>query len=415
MLRKLLVGSALASGLFVAGQAQALTFNLIDTGGAGAGTQARAGFEIAAAYWSSVLTDDVTVNLNIGFQSLGGNILGSTGSARGVGLNDDIFQALHSDAKSSIDSSAVASLPTLTPSASQGGLGALSAKVNAGSANYPGLYSDNATRIDNDGSSNNIGLAVNTSVFKALGYTTDSQGDPLAAVDGSITFSSDFDFDFNPTDGIASGSSDFIGVAIHEIGHALGFVSGVDSYDYYTYSLAAGVLPDPTAGGILDNYVVMSTLDLFRYGGAGLLDWSTDDADKYFSIDGGLTKFNGDASFSTGVYNGDGNQASHWLAPADQSTYASACTGLVGIMNPYLCGGTKAIITADDLAAMDAIGWDISFDVLDNLGYAVDTAQVYSAFGASVPEAATWAQMIVGFGLLGASARRTRRRVAFAA
>ena len=41
----------------------------------------------------------------------------------------------------------------------------------------------------------------------------------------SIGFNSAFAFDFDPRDGISSSAFDFEGVVIHEIGHALGFVS----------------------------------------------------------------------------------------------------------------------------------------------------------------------------------------------
>lgn len=41
----------------------------------------------------------------------------------------------------------------------------------------------------------------------------------------SIGFNSAFNFDFDPTDGIAAGKLDFDSVAVHEIGHALGFTS----------------------------------------------------------------------------------------------------------------------------------------------------------------------------------------------
>src|SRR5262249_39642856 len=104
------------------------------------------------------------------------------------------------------------------------------------------FYTDNSagTRVlDNDGSANNTYLDVSTANLKALGITTDANGqavDDGVTADASITFSSDFTFDFDPSNGISPGALDFVGIAFHEIGHALGFFSGVDIVDYYSGS-----------------------------------------------------------------------------------------------------------------------------------------------------------------------------------
>jgi hypothetical protein len=50
--------------------------------------------------------------------------------------------------------------------------------------------------------------------------------------------------------------------------------------------------------------------------------------------------------FSTGVFNGDGRQASHWK---DNLT--------LGIMDPTLAPGELAVIRPLDLKAMDVIGY----------------------------------------------------------
>ena len=73
--------TALAFG--TATGAQALTINLINTGGVEQGTAAYIGFSAAARYWESVLKDDVTLNFNVGFSTQGfdPNTLGSTSSA----------------------------------------------------------------------------------------------------------------------------------------------------------------------------------------------------------------------------------------------------------------------------------------------------------------------------------------------
>ena len=57
-------------------QVSAVTFNISSTGNA----QADAGFAAAGAYWSSVITDAVTVNINAGFANLGAGTLGQAGS-----------------------------------------------------------------------------------------------------------------------------------------------------------------------------------------------------------------------------------------------------------------------------------------------------------------------------------------------
>ena len=426
--RSLAVAAAAAT-LAVCGPANAVIFNLHDTGGAAEGTQARLGFDIAAAYWSSVLTDNVTVNLDIGFRSLGPGVLGSTGSSSGSLLVQNLYGALAFDATSALDVQAVTNLTPLTPSAEFGGpILAVDAITSA--------YLDPATRtgidtshtmFDNDGSANNVVLDVNTANLKALGFTTDDEGNDISHVtDGSITFSSDFGFDFNPTDGISGGTYDFLGVAIHEIGHALGFVSGVDTYDLLGEPNSP--LYGPAAPGLtyaqlfelgafgpsdIGVYRVFSPLDMFRYSSAGL-DLSVG-ADAFFSIDGGASQLFGDSRFSTGAYNGDGNQASHWIdneyATRTDPACANVVTAPIGIMNPTIGNCERGSVTALDLAAFDAIGWDVNFDVLRNARYAASTAQTYLAF---VPEPSTWAMMILGMGMIGGLARR-RRSVGLAA
>jgi hypothetical protein len=389
-----------------AGTGQAATFVLTDTGGAAVGTQARAGFDIAAAYWASVLKDNVAINLNVGFSALGTGILGQTGSARSLLSMNQAYTALNNDRTSALDNLAVASLRPLGTSTSVTGAGAVSAITNnfANRTNATNGYTDLSTRIDNDGSVNNSTVAVTKASAKALGATVDVNGNAITntGADGSITFSNLFSFDFNPTDGIEANSFDFIGVAIHEIGHALGFVSGVDSYDART---SPG---QTTAGNLtsLEDFVVMSQLDLFRYSSAGNLDWSTQNV-PYFSIDGGATQLFGDSRFSTGTLNGDGRQASHWKDSA-------AGVPQLGILDPTSGRGQMQEITALDLAAFDAIGWNVSFDVLANSGYRYSTADAYRAFAVAVPEPATWGMMILGFGMIGGAARRRNTKVSFA-
>jgi hypothetical protein len=134
---------------------------------------------------------------------------------------------------------------------------------------------------------------------------------------------------------------------------------------------------------------------------------------KYFSVDGGLTQFNGNSLFATGTYNGDGDQASHWK----DASGANACGPQIGIMDPTFCYAQRGEVTALDLAAFDAIGYNIAVDSRAT-NYLVNTAQIYRQFAtAPVPEPATWAMLLLGFGGVGFAMRRNRKvtaRIRFA-
>ncbi|MGO8608729.1 PEPxxWA-CTERM sorting domain-containing protein [Rhizobium johnstonii] len=67
-----------------------------------------------------------------------------------------------------------------------------------------------------------------------------------------------------------------------------------------------------------------------------------------------------------------------------------------------------------DLAAYDAMGWNLSVDAL-TYG-ARSTGSIYTQFAVAVPETATWGMMILGFGLVGgAMRRRSAPKVTFTA
>jgi hypothetical protein len=307
-----------------------LEFNLVPSGGMSA--QAIAGFQAAADLWSLILRDDIMVNININFTSLGAGILGSTSSQTQGLLVSQVKTALTNDAKSLSDLSAVATLPAASS------LAILTSNPTTG-----------ADMLDNNGSGNNTTLDVSRANAKALGLRP--AGD--AATDGSITFSSNFTWDFDRSNGITAGAFDFIGVAAHEIGHLLGFFSGADTVDATT---APGGTPQS-----LDGFRVATPLDLFRHSAASEaaagahIDLRAGTATKYFSVDGGLTQI---TTFSTGRLNGDGNQASHWKDNL-----------FIGIMDPTAAPAEYADITDFDVQAFDAMGWDVRMD----LGDAPDT------------------------------------------
>jgi hypothetical protein len=361
-----------------------VVINLLDIGGV-TGSPAEQGFKIAAKYWESVLTNDAVINFKVGFSSLPPNVLGGTSSTltvTGISNYHDMLAA--NGSKSTLDDQALAGFAPLDANGS--------VKVTVPSyldgASFDGVATT-GTRLAPTNTAISSGVVLSSANLKAL------QGGNDQLVDATIQFSSDFAFDFDPSNGITAGQSDFIGVAIHEMGHALGFLSGADDFDYYAGN--GGFKPDA--------YVWGNALDMFRYSAPGQLDWSFG-ANSYFSLDGGATAYD-NGYFSTGEVNGDGWQASHWKAPVA----SPFCSGFEGVMNPYICGGREGVVTGLDLAAMDAIGWNVAVDVSGNSGYSINTAQIYQEFApAAVPEPMSLVLALSALGLMGGVSRRRADR-----
>jgi hypothetical protein len=295
---------------------RALTFNLIPE--VGTPQFAIDAFTAAANRWSAVLADAITVNVQIGFSSLGPSIIGQAGSDFREFSYTETRAALGSLRVSGDDFSAYAALPA-GPSYQR--------LINHTSnsphgANSPTPYVNTMDRVGM--------TTANAKALGLLGATT--------STDAFLRFNSDFGFDFNPSDGITGGQFDFVGVVTHELGHALGFVSGVDDIDQL-----GGLLPD---SGFSSNL-----LDLFRYStaslaaGAGITDYTADNRLKFFSVDGGATPL---ATFANGVVYGDGNQASHW----------KDFLGL-GLMDPTVFPGELMMLSDADLRAFDALGYTL--------------------------------------------------------
>jgi hypothetical protein len=187
---------------------------------------------------------------------------------------------LASDAKSRADMTALASLPAADP-------------TNGGSFFVAGAEE------------------------KALGLTAGN----AAAVDGQVGFQSDpsFPFTFDPNNRAVQGELDFIGIAEHEIAHAMGRV------DYL---------------GLQSNSGEFSILDLYRYASPAVLEVKLKLTDStYFSIDSGATAIN---SFS------------NVIDPAD---WAGSAPDAFDLFAPV---GQENGVSPGDITEMNILGYDVT-------------------------------------------------------
>ena len=304
--------------------AQALTFDF--SYDPGTSLEQMIGFEMAGQVWSSYLDDDITVNIHVGVTDLlpdnviGGALPGLTAYQNYGNFRNEVYQ----DRTSSDDNTAYNNLHNY--------------QYSDGYTRYRGYLENNTWHNKN--------IALTNANAKALGITPSNNLDGYILMSDLSAYSVDWNYDYSRQNSMGSNELDFLSVAMHEIGHVLGFVSGIDSTEVAE--------TQATYNQNVERLMHTTSLDMYRYS-----DWSDDNGgyldlaygvDSYFSIDGGDTAL---AHFSEGEdlllgFGGDGFQGSHWEKKSDP----------IGIMDPDLALGERANISDMDLRAFDVIGYD---------------------------------------------------------
>jgi hypothetical protein len=261
--------------------------------------EARPGFEACAAYLESLFSNSMTVTVRVNFMGLPPGVLGSTGAK----YTSASWTRSRNGLVATMDSNDVAQ-----------------AYLPSGSS-IPVRYNANRTTVTNE-----------TRVFWTKANFKAAIGS-VNGIDAVMTFNINFNWDFDASDGVTGYSLQ--DVLTHEMGHVLGFSSGVDFRDRDIEAL--DIFRFQRVGS--SQYVPRRLSDLRRIPRLASFDRPNDEhccnliSQKYRMSDG------------------NPYQASHFRTQSAQ----------IGLMAPIIRINETAyphFFTPADLAMLDAIGYD---------------------------------------------------------
>jgi|GEM_PF-1198488 len=267
---------------------------------------AQAAINAVAAYLENVFYDPVTVIINIGFQSMGAGVLGSTSSNYASSVT---WANTRSGLIAGMDPDDT--IQNYLPSGSS----------------IPVRYNGNTGTVTNE----------NKCYFTRANYRA-----TIGTVSGDaadMTINTDYSWDFDPSNGVTSGYYCFQSVLAHEIGHVLGFTSGAD----FRY-----ILQD------------IETLDIYRFqrsDGSG--DYNPDTLAEFQTT---ARMVDQNAPGTDDDVNSDLISVEYQMSDGDPYQCSHFSQGHVnGIMQPAISSGTTFypdFYRTPDKVMLDAIGWD---------------------------------------------------------
>jgi hypothetical protein len=261
-------------------------------------------FAIAEAYLEGVLGDPVTVTISVSFANLGSGIIGATGS-------NFVGNRLYSTVR-----------PALVADMDPGDT--IENSLPAGST-FPVRYVGTSATVTNAST-----VSMTRANYKAFIGS-------LSGTDADMQYNSNFNFDYDPSNGITGSQLSLVDTIVHEVGHALGFVSAADSQSggaSYTMDLYRFQRTDGTGDFNPDTLAEFGTT-------ARLVDYNTPNDDHNTDL----------ISVEYRMSDGTPYQASHFREQSPS----------IGIMDPALSGGQTFFpnyFRASDLAVFDAMGWN---------------------------------------------------------
>ena len=267
--------------------------------------------EQAAVYLEGLFSDPITVTVNINFAPLGSGILGGT----------SVYY-------------------TATPPAWITTRADLVAGMDGDDYIQAFLPSGTTVPVRYDGSSATV-TDENRCYFSLANYAAAIGS--IVGASGATTFSNQMSWDYDPSNGVSGGAYCFQSVALHEVGHVLGFVSRAESwYQPNTDITAMDIYRFQRTDGAND----YNPDDVTEFGiRPRLVDYNNPSDDQSSNL---FTSVGADVEYQ--MSDGSPYQASHF-----RQGYVSA------IMQPAMSSGSTFypnFYRAADIAMFDAVGWD---------------------------------------------------------